>query len=169
MTDALLSFFPFVLRSLFSWLELSIGNRSAPVYHLGLFREKVSLQPVECECYNAMRSLRRLDEVFYFFVLFFLGDFRLLQAASWSTGRHCLPAWSPDRDRQNCMCRSYHDRGLGYSWSALLEPTYRWILIVHRSPRYQTTCNSEFQTRIGARSSRVPGPWGEGTMIIDIA
>jgi uracil phosphoribosyltransferase len=32
MTDAMLSLFP-----------------NAPVYHIGLFREKVSLQPVECE------------------------------------------------------------------------------------------------------------------------
>ena len=35
-------------------------HRDAHVYHLGLFREKVSLQPVECECISFIVTLVHL-------------------------------------------------------------------------------------------------------------
>lgn len=41
MTDAMLTLFP-----------------DAHVYYLGLFREKVSLQPVECKCSSLISSFR---------------------------------------------------------------------------------------------------------------
>jgi uracil phosphoribosyltransferase len=54
MTDALLSLFPYVTGyATFSHrasnVSADMSCRSAAVYHLGLYRGKVSLQPVECE------------------------------------------------------------------------------------------------------------------------
>lgn len=39
-------------------LLLMFPSRSAPVYHLGLFREKVTLQPVECKCEYSVHALK---------------------------------------------------------------------------------------------------------------
>ncbi|KAF8826613.1 hypothetical protein HHX47_DHR5000194 [Lentinula edodes] len=47
MTDALLTLFPYATPlNNYHYLPLT-GFSSAPVYHLGIFREKVTLQPVE--------------------------------------------------------------------------------------------------------------------------
>ena len=63
MTDALLNLFPCVapipLHSDFPGthtLTPAIWIRAAQVYHLGIFREKVTLQPVECMSPTSARS-----------------------------------------------------------------------------------------------------------------
>ena len=38
-----------------------MDDRSAPVYHLGIFREKVSLQPVECRLPRHLFALNLSD------------------------------------------------------------------------------------------------------------
>ena len=66
MTDALLTLFPCVCvsfahpcrpRDLLP--DFLCEHSDAPVYHLGIYREKVSLQPVECQSIINHGSLRR--------------------------------------------------------------------------------------------------------------
>lgn len=51
MTEALLELYPCVFREKLSGhvIDLRWHISDAPVYHLGLYREKVTLQPVECK------------------------------------------------------------------------------------------------------------------------
>ncbi len=52
MADGLLTLFPCVHHPCLHHprdCSLICMNSDAPVYHLGIYREKVSLQPVECQ------------------------------------------------------------------------------------------------------------------------
>lgn len=82
MTDALLTLFPCVPYMLcHERLSQWSLHRAAPVYHLGIFREKVSLQPVECESSRSAHISRYLTV-----------HSRLLKVAPCSHCRHCLRA-----------------------------------------------------------------------------
>ena len=84
MTDALLFLLPCVFLQAAPSSLLYLLTRAAPVYHLGLFREKVTLQPVECmEVSQRSIQVTKMNPFF---------ESRLLEASAVSTNRHGLLA-----------------------------------------------------------------------------
>lgn len=75
-------------------ISLAVLDSDAPVYHLGIYREKVTLAPVECKS-------RRLLAARYRQVLIIV---RLFKTAPLSSCRPCLPLGPSDCDWWHRMC-----------------------------------------------------------------
>ncbi|ELU41660.1 hypothetical protein AG1IA_04321 [Rhizoctonia solani AG-1 IA] len=87
MTDAMLSLFP-----------------TAPVYHIGLFREKVSLQPVECKHVYQLGAVTSK-----------LITRRLFETTQGTDSGSSIPCRPFDCHWWNCHCGGTYDFGLGHS------------------------------------------------------